>query len=68
MTATLTRRVFFKRKAAGALHMNAEATKSIPFRKRTVTGAIHFSGRAAIAAVGAVKRGLNKLGFSIRID
>jgi hypothetical protein len=33
-----------------------------------VTGAIHFSGRAAIAAVGAVKRGLNKLGFSIRID
>ena len=68
MTATLTRKVMFKRSASGSIRMNATVAKSIPLRKRLVSGNLYFRGRAVIAAAAVVKRGLNKLGFNIRID
>jgi hypothetical protein len=69
MTAALTWKVMFKRGVSGQMHMNADLAKSTPFRRRTIKSNLYFIGRAAIATgVTQLKRGLNKLGFNIRID
>jgi hypothetical protein len=60
----IARKVTYKRAAVGSLFMSGIGTIVGADRVRSVGGALHFIGRASIASVTTLKRGLTKLGFS----